>query len=242
MTDDQTVEQMGALKRVRSLIGRSGTTFTHNFATFPLCCPSRATYLTGQYAHNHGVRNNWGQEGGFYKLDSSNTLPVWLRDAGYATAHVGKYLNDYGTRDPREVPAGWEEWYGSVDPTSYDYFSYCLNENGQLATYDMQPGLVTACPDASPKPGAYQSDLYTHKAVDFINRRAPAHRPALLPLGGLPGPAHRQGRRALPRPGPAGATPPVALHTGPTAPAARVQRAQRARQAGSDPRAEPLRQ
>ena len=41
MTDDQTVEQMGALKRVSELIGRIGTTFTHNFSTFPLCCPSR---------------------------------------------------------------------------------------------------------------------------------------------------------------------------------------------------------
>ena len=51
MTDDQTVEQMGALRRVNRLIGRAGTTFTHNFSTFPLCCPSRATYLTGQYSH-----------------------------------------------------------------------------------------------------------------------------------------------------------------------------------------------
>lgn len=104
MTDDQTVEQMRALPRVRSLIGRRGTTFTRNFATFPLCCPSRSTLLTGQYSHNHGVRGNKPPAGGFYKLDSSNTLPVWLRDAGYATAHIGKYPNGYGGGNRARCP------------------------------------------------------------------------------------------------------------------------------------------
>jgi len=113
MTDDQTVEQVQALRRVRGLIGRAGTTFTRNFATFPWCCPSRATYLTGQYSHNHRVRGNRPPAGGFVRLDSSNTLPVWLRDAGYATGHVGKYLNGYGEENPRQVPPGWQEWYAS---------------------------------------------------------------------------------------------------------------------------------
>jgi N-acetylglucosamine-6-sulfatase len=116
MTDDQTVEQMGALERVRRRIGGTGTTFTRSFASFPLCCPSRATFLTGQYSHNHGVRGNGPRTGGYYKLDGGNALPVWLRDAGYSTAHIGKYLNGYGTQRPREVPPGWGEWYGSVDP------------------------------------------------------------------------------------------------------------------------------
>ena len=138
MTDDQTEEQMRALCRVRRLIGRRGTTFTRNFASFPLCCPSRATYLTGQYPQNNGVRGNLPPEGGFYKLDSSNTLPVWMRSAGYATAHVGKYLNGYGTRDPRQVPAGWQEWYGLVDPSTYNFRNYCLNENGTLRVYGTQ--------------------------------------------------------------------------------------------------------
>jgi N-acetylglucosamine-6-sulfatase len=109
MTDDQTVEQMQALDRVRERIGRQGTTFGRNFSVYPLCCPSRATYLTGQYPHNHKVQGNRAPAGGYYKLDSTNTLPVWLQGANYATAHVGKYLNGYGTLNPAEVPPGWSE-------------------------------------------------------------------------------------------------------------------------------------
>ena len=195
MTDDQTVEQMRALPNVRRLIGSQGTTFTRNFSTFPLCCPSRATYLTGQYPQNHGVRGNQAPEGGFYKLDSSNTLPVWLRESGYATAHIGKYLNGYGTRGPRQVPAGWQEWYGSVDPTTYNFRNYCLNENGTLRVYG-QTALKKACPGAQRRPHAYQGDLYTGKAVEYIGRRAPAAQPFFLsvaylaPHSGGPNPAN----------------------------------------------------
>ncbi len=205
MTDDQTVEQMRALRRVRDLIGRAGTTFTRNFSTFPLCCPSRATYLTGQYSRNHRVRGATPPAGGFYQLDSSNTLPVWLRDAGYATAHIGKYLNGYGTRAPREVPAGWEEWHGSVDPTTYNYFNYCLNENGTLVAYGADSKLATACPNAEQRPRTYQGDLYSHKAVAYINQRAPAAQPFFLsvaylaPHGG--GPHHAQ-QRCVTKPAP----------------------------------------
>ncbi len=205
MTDDQTVEQMRVLKRVRGLIGRTGTTFTRNFSTFPLCCPSRATYLTGQYSHNHQVRGNNPPHGGFYKLDSSNTLPVWLRDAGYATAHIGKYLNHYGSRAPRQIPAGWQEWHGSVDPTTYNFFDYCLNVNGRLVAYGRDPRFGRACPNAQRRPRAYQGDLYSRKAVDYINRRAPAARPFFLsvaylaPHGGGPNDA-RCGGYAKPAP------------------------------------------
>ena len=100
MTDDQRVDEMAVLPAVRRLIVRPGAWFTRSFASFPLCCPSRATFLTGQYAHNHGVLDNRPPRGGYYKLDSDETLPVWLQRAGYETAHVGKYLNGYGTRRP----------------------------------------------------------------------------------------------------------------------------------------------
>ena len=49
-------------------------------------------------------------------------MPVWLRHAGYRTAPVGKYLNEYGERDPHEIPPGWDDWIGAVDPTTYSYF------------------------------------------------------------------------------------------------------------------------
>src|SRR5688572_26007206 len=82
-TDDQTLAEMEMLPNVRRLIGGKGVTFLNNFDSFSLCCPSRATFLTGQYSHNNGVRGNAPPDGGFEKLDSSNTLAVWLQRAGY---------------------------------------------------------------------------------------------------------------------------------------------------------------
>jgi N-acetylglucosamine-6-sulfatase len=85
MSDDQAVANMRVMTNVRRLLGRRGTTFQNSFASFPLCCPSRSTFLTGQYAHNHGVLDNQPPGGGYRKLDHSNTLPVWLQRAGYYT-------------------------------------------------------------------------------------------------------------------------------------------------------------
>jgi len=161
-TDDQTLAELEVLPNVRRLIGDAGVTFENNFDSFSLCCPSRATFLTGQYPHNNGVRGNALPEGGYEKLDSSNTLAVWLQRAGYYTVHLGKYLNGYGRRNPLEIPAGWSEWRGSVDPSTYRFYGYTLNENGVLTTY---------C--AVPDPSCYQTDVYRDKANEIIRRRAP---------------------------------------------------------------------
>ena len=107
MTDDQTVESLRVMTNVRALLAGEGTTFANSFASFPLCCPSRSTFLTGQYAHNHTVMGNAMPTGGYEKLDHSNTMPVWLQRAGYRTVHIGKYLNGYGSalgdRDPARL-------------------------------------------------------------------------------------------------------------------------------------------
>ena len=162
-TDDQTLAEMEVLPNVRRLIGAEGVTFDNNFDAFSLCCPSRATFLTGQYSHNNGVRGNAPPDGGYEKLDHTNTLPVWLQSAGYYTVHLGKYLNGYGRRNPLEIPPGWSEWHGAVDPTTYRYYNYTLNENGVLTTY---------C--ATPDPSCYQTDVYRDKANEIIRRRAPS--------------------------------------------------------------------
>ena len=106
MTDDQDFRSMPAMPQTRKLIARQGTTFDSTFVNYPLCCPSRATYLTGEYAHNHGVLWNNFPEGGYYLFDGSETLPIWMRRAGYTTIHIGKYLNEYGERDPPKCPSG----------------------------------------------------------------------------------------------------------------------------------------
>jgi N-acetylglucosamine-6-sulfatase len=171
-TDDQTVESLRVMTSVGQLLGAQGTSFENSIASYALCCPSRATILTGQYAHNHGVLGNRPPEGGYARLDHSNTLPVWLQRAGYYTAHIGKYLNGYGARDPREIPPGWSEWHGSVDPSTYRFYGYTLNEGGTLQTYGR---------DAA----SYQADVYRDKALDVIRRRAPGAQPFFLWLAFL---------------------------------------------------------
>jgi N-acetylglucosamine-6-sulfatase len=172
MTDDQTVESMRVMPNVKTLLADQGVTFDNSFVSYALCCPSRATYLTGQYAHNHGVMGNAAPNGGYYKLDSTNTLPVWLQRAGYQTIHIGKYLNGYGTRNATEVPPGWGLWYGSVDPTTYRFYNYTLNENGRTVNY----GTGT---------GNYQTDVYAQKAVNQIAAQAADPRPFFLSVAFL---------------------------------------------------------
>jgi N-acetylglucosamine-6-sulfatase len=178
MSDDQTADSMRFMGAVNAQVGAAGATFANSFASFPLCCPSRSTYLTGQYPHNHGVLANQAPDGGFAKLDSSNTLPVWLQQAGYHTAHIGKYLNGY-EQFPDLEPAGWSEWYGST--RTYRFYDYQLNENGTLVNYGTSAE-------------QYQGDVYTQKAVEFIDRRAPEAQPFFLsvaylaPHGGGPNP------------------------------------------------------
>jgi N-acetylglucosamine-6-sulfatase len=174
MTDDQTVESMRVMTNVRALLGARGTTFENNFASFPLCCPSRTTFITGQYGHNHTIMGNAAPAGGYDKLapTHANSLPAWLRQAGYHTVHVGKYLNGYGRARPAEVPAGWTEWYGSTDPSTYRFYNYTLNENGRLVTY----GTGAA---------NYQTDVYGRKSVELIRRLAPATQPFFLSVAFL---------------------------------------------------------
>ena len=137
MTDDQTVESVRVMTKVKAGLAAQGTNFTQSIATYPLCCPSRATYLTGQYSHNHGVIHNAGPFGGYTRLDNFNTLPVWMQRAGYRTIHVGRYLNGYGTQNPNraEIPPGWEDWNSTVDPTTFNFTKW-LDERERAAVHE----------------------------------------------------------------------------------------------------------
>ena len=164
-TDDQTVEEMRVMRNTLSLIGAQGTTFDNNFVSLSLCCPSRSTFLTGQYAHNHGVLTNSLPDGGYQKLDHTNTLAVWLQNAGYTTALVGKYLNGYGKKGKQtEIPPGWTEFHAGVN---LSYYNWSMNDNGQLKTFGSAPA-------------DYQSDVLTAKAVDVIKRRVPESKPLFM--------------------------------------------------------------
>jgi arylsulfatase A-like enzyme len=154
-TDDQTVESMKVMRNVRRLLAARGVTFTNSFATTPLCCPSRATLLTGQYSHNHRVLQN---RGGFDMLNHGNTLAVWLSRAGYRTAMVGKYLNGYELH-PTAVPPGWREWFALTEGA---YYGYVVNHNRRRIVR------------AARTPANYSTDFLARHAVSVIrNTRRP---------------------------------------------------------------------
>ena len=188
MTDDQTVRDLEVMARTRRVLGGRGVTFRNSFVSYPLCCPSRATFLSGQYPHNHRVLGNRPPNGGYRRFDKGNALPVWLEQAGYRTAHIGKYLNGYGRDVAAGVEPGWTEWYGSVDPSTYLMWGYTLNENGSFRTYG-RPGVEN--------PALYQTDVYRRKAIDFIRRQRAANRPFFLSVAFLaPHGESRRSRRA----------------------------------------------
>lgn len=160
VTDDQ---RAGTVHRympiVRSELGGRGTTFVNAVVTTPLCCPSRASILTGNYAHTHGVYGNRA-ETGFGAFDDTSTLATWMRGGGYRTALIGKYLNGYGDVHPdgAYVPPGWDRWFAFVEP---GYFGYSVSDNGSRVAFG-----------ESPK--EYSTDVLAAQAQAFIrNSDAP---------------------------------------------------------------------
>ena len=167
-TDDQNASAVThrVMPETVDLLRHHGTTFSDYIDSGPLCCPSRAVLLTGQYGHNNGVL--WDNPNPYGSLlGKDNTLPVWLQGAGYRTAHIGKYLNLYAKAvgDPNKVPPGWDEWHTVLD--SVDYYHYVLRENGRAVEY-----------------GGRHRDYLTHvlneKAVRMIHRYTPRHRPLFM--------------------------------------------------------------
>ena len=171
MTDDQDVASAQSMETVQAELVDEGVEFENSFVGLSECCPSRVTFLTGQHAHNHGVETSRPPDGGYPALDSTNTLPVWLDDAGYRTGQVGRYVNYYGNSaqgtDPREVPPGWDDWHVPVEHTEFQVYDYLLNENGELVQYGSAPE-------------DYATDVFAGKAVDFIESSAEEADPFFL--------------------------------------------------------------
>jgi arylsulfatase A-like enzyme len=155
MADDQ--DDSGSLSQMPELgkLSARGVVFTNSFANFSLCCPSRASFLTGQAAHNSGVEGNKLPDGGYqaFARTEGNNIGVWLQAAGYHTAIMGKLMNGYGVGDEAartHIVPGWDEWDILSDPSGpYRYFNYTLNENGTLVSYghnayDYQTDVIAA--------------------------------------------------------------------------------------------------
>lgn len=156
LIDDARTDELSTMPIVRSLIGDAGATFPRSYAPFPLCCPGRATLLTGQYAHNHGVLNNAPPLGGVTAFDDSSTLATWLDDT-HTTGFVGKYLNQYGRDvDLSYVPPGWDVWKATAPPIDYRQSRFSIN------------GAVRHFPDQ------YRTDLVADLSISFIANAAAA--------------------------------------------------------------------
>jgi arylsulfatase A-like enzyme len=98
MTDDQRRDTLEVMPAVRHWFQEHGRTFPNTYNATPLCCPDRATVMTGRYAHNHRVVDLQSH----HSLDHTTTLQYLLGRAGYRTAIVGKYFNGwpYGMDPP----------------------------------------------------------------------------------------------------------------------------------------------
>jgi N-acetylglucosamine-6-sulfatase len=170
VTDDQTLAQLSAatMPNTLELIGAQGTTFTNAIATTPLCCPSRASMLTGQYGHNNGVLANRPGYGALSRRQS--TLPAWLRAAGYRTAHVGRWLNGYRKAPGDGAAPGWDEWFTIGE--SQTYFGYKINRDGEEIRFRKGPR-------------DYLTRVLNQAALRLIRRHVRDPRPFFLQLDHL---------------------------------------------------------
>ena len=171
LTDDQRWDTLWSMPNVQRLLVHHGVTFANSFVTNPLCCPSRATILTGNYAHTTRVYDNHPPHGGapVFKStgDDRSTIATWLHADGYATGLFGKYLNSY----TGGVPPGWDRWVAfDYEP---DYHPYYVFTN-----------LPSRCPGRTAcrlkrEVSVYSTRFFANMARNFIDT-APASKPVFI--------------------------------------------------------------
>ena len=166
LTDDLDYASTQKMPQITSLLADQGTSFEEAFVSHPVCCPSRATILTGLYDHNHDVISNNYPSGGFQKFvdegHEEDSIAVGLQEQGYQTGFFGKYLNQYPGDDPTHVPSGWDEWYGKL--SGQKLYDYGINENGEEVSYGSETG-------------DFYTDVLSEQATDFVGRAAQEDQP-----------------------------------------------------------------
>ncbi|MGQ0670222.1 MAG: sulfatase family protein [Actinomycetota bacterium] len=155
VTDDQRYDTLWAMPTVQErLIGR-GVTFDNAFVVNPLCCPSRASILTGDYSHTTGVYRQRPPHGRFDWFRDGTTIATRLDDAGYTTGYFGKYLDGYQHAAlTGYVPPGWDRWMAFVHSA---YLDYKLSVDGVVRSY-------------ASAPDDYSTDVLGEAAVSFIEQ------------------------------------------------------------------------
>ena len=158
LTDDQPSDTLDRMPTVSRELVQRGMTFTNGVVSHPLCCPSRVSFLRGQYAHTTGIYDLDGPWGGLGLVRDTNLessmLGPWLDQLGYRTALLGKYVNGYG--GSQSPPPGWDYWRGA----SAAYYGYTVNEDGAPRRYGFAPA-------------DYQTRVLTGYADSFIRSTPP---------------------------------------------------------------------
>jgi N-acetylglucosamine-6-sulfatase len=161
LTDDQRADTLSRMPAVQEELVRHGVVFANAFVSNSLCCPSRASILTGRYSRSTRVYRNDPPFGGWDTFsrrgEESATIATHLHAAGYRTALVGKYLNGYGGvfvrgRGATYVPPGWDRWVGM---SALGYYDYTLTIDGSLVRH----GALER---------DYSTDVLARHAVAFI--------------------------------------------------------------------------
>jgi N-acetylglucosamine-6-sulfatase len=134
VTDDQRPQTVEWMRVVRNRLIANGRDFPNGMIPTSVCCPSRASLLTGLFAHSTGVWSNGNSDdipntGGWRVFHErgmeQRTLATWLQSVGFRTVLVGKYLNGFDDSPASYVPPGWSAWH-SFSVANGAYFDYTL--------------------------------------------------------------------------------------------------------------------
>ena len=182
LTDDQSFESVAAMPYLSQQ--KDWVVFDRAYVNVALCCPSRATVLSGQYSHHTGVEAN--RDGPRFR--EADTVATWLQAGGYTTGMIGKYLNGYPWGRGSYVPPGWDRWHVFV---KVGYYDYTLNQNGIVSSHGSRPA-------------DYSTDVLARKATKFISAQSSPFFLMVAPNAPhserIPAPRHRSAPVALPSP------------------------------------------
>ncbi|ORX97372.1 Arylsulphatase [Basidiobolus meristosporus CBS 931.73] len=159
LMDDQDLkmDSLNYMPRVQKYIASQGTTFKHHYISTAVCCPSRVSFWTGQFPHNHNVTDENPPHGGYPKFLSrqldSNYLPFWLQQANYTNYYVGKFINGVDAKNPGP-PKGWAHFEPLVAPWIYQYLNPTFSLNG--APFQAHQG-------------EYQTDVILNKTLNILD-------------------------------------------------------------------------
>ena len=176
LTDDQPERSLDAMPKLQERVVRRGLRFENFLVNDPICCPSRVTILQGQYRHNHQLP---GQIRGcalpfFERGEHRHSIGALLKEAGYRTSFIGKYLNRYEQyleavgpdAELGGIMLGWDDYHLSVDRA---FWEFEVHSNGEVESFPREG-----------RDPVHQTDVFSHYATRFIAQSATAHEPFFL--------------------------------------------------------------